>query len=208
MDALVQLRRIARAFAKVRLEAIMVGNAAAALQGAPVTTLDFDFYYRHTPANLRKLKHLTRELGGVLLSPFYPVSTMMRLEVDSPPLQIDFLSTASGVSSFASLRSRAVDFAVEGDLTLRLACLADIVRSKTAAARPKASPCCPPSARHSKRHRAMSRRRPDPQRQLEDLARASEALEREQIRALLRKPMIERTHFLRVRLPWGLGTTL
>ena len=42
----------------------------------------------------------------------------------------------------------------------------------------------------------------------EDLRLASEFLEREQIRSLLRKPMIERTHFLRVRLPWGLGTTL
>jgi hypothetical protein len=136
MDALVQLRRIARALAKVRLEAIMVGNAAAALQGAPVTTLDFDFYYRRTPENIRKLKLLTRELGGVLLSPFYPVSSMMRLEVDIPPLQLDFLSTASGISSFASLRSRAVDFAFEG-LSLRLACLADIVRSKTAAGREK-----------------------------------------------------------------------
>jgi hypothetical protein len=33
-------------------------------------------------------------------------------------------------------------------------------------------------------------------------------LEREQIRSLLRRPMIERTHFLRVKLPWGLRSTL
>ena len=61
---------------------------------------------------------------------------MMRLEVDTPPVQLDFLSTASGISSFASLRSRAVDFAFE-DLSLRLACLADIIRSKSAAGRAK-----------------------------------------------------------------------
>jgi len=41
MDAEPLLKKIARALLKARLEAIMVGNAAAALQGAaPVTTLD------------------------------------------------------------------------------------------------------------------------------------------------------------------------
>jgi len=42
----------------------------------------------------------------------------------------------------------------------------------------------------------------------ERLRAESEALERAQIRALLRRPMIERTHFLRVKLPWGLRSTL
>jgi len=44
--------------------------------------------------------------------------------------------------------------------------------------------------------------------ELAALRRESEILEIEQIRTLLRKPMIERTDFLRVRLPWGLGSTL
>jgi hypothetical protein len=34
----------------------MVGNAAAALHGAPVTTLDIDFMFRKNPTNMRKLK--------------------------------------------------------------------------------------------------------------------------------------------------------
>lgn len=44
------LVRVADALAKCRLEAVLIGNAAAALQGAPVTTLDFDFMFRRTPA--------------------------------------------------------------------------------------------------------------------------------------------------------------
>ncbi len=40
-------------------EAIMVGNAAAAIQGAPVTTLDF--MYRKTRSNLKKLKQIADE---------------------------------------------------------------------------------------------------------------------------------------------------
>ena len=40
MDASSLLVKIAKTMKKVRLEAIMVGNAAAALHGAPVTTLD------------------------------------------------------------------------------------------------------------------------------------------------------------------------
>lgn len=114
----------------------MIGNAAAALQGAPVTTVDFDFYFRRTPANVRKLRAMTKSLGGVLMVPFYPVSSLMRLEVDTPALQIDFMSSASGVRSLESLRSRAVEFEV-APYTLRLACLADIIRSKTAAGRAK-----------------------------------------------------------------------
>jgi hypothetical protein len=40
MDARPVLFRIARLLAEHRLEAVLIGNAAAALQGAPVTTVD------------------------------------------------------------------------------------------------------------------------------------------------------------------------
>jgi len=43
MNAQPLLLKIAKALSKARPEAIMIGNAAAALQGAPVTTLDMDF---------------------------------------------------------------------------------------------------------------------------------------------------------------------
>ena len=56
MDARPLLDSVVAALAEARLEAILIGNAAAAMQGAPVTTVDFDFMFRPTPVNLAKLK--------------------------------------------------------------------------------------------------------------------------------------------------------
>jgi len=74
MDAKPFLVTIAEALDAVGLEAILVGNAAAALHGAPVSTLDFDFMFRKTPANLGKLKKLAERLDAVIFRPYYPAS--------------------------------------------------------------------------------------------------------------------------------------
>ena len=134
MDARPVLVTLARLLQEHRLEAVLIGNAAAALQGAPVTTLDFDFYFRKTPANLRKLKALAASLGAVVMKPYYPVSDLFRLSRDEDSLQVDFMGAIHGVRSFASLRSRAWRVDLDGHL-LMVADLADILRSKRAAAR-------------------------------------------------------------------------
>lgn len=56
MDAAPFLVAIGRALEETRLDAVLIGNAGAALQGAPVTTVDFDFLFRKTARNLAKLK--------------------------------------------------------------------------------------------------------------------------------------------------------
>ena len=43
MNAAPLLNSVVAALVEARLEAILIGNAAAAIQGAPVTTVDFDF---------------------------------------------------------------------------------------------------------------------------------------------------------------------
>ena len=48
------LRDALAAMNQNRLEAVMIGNAAAALHGAPVTTIDVDFMFRATPHNLHE----------------------------------------------------------------------------------------------------------------------------------------------------------
>jgi hypothetical protein len=128
------LERIAAALAACKLEAILIGNAAAALHGAPVTTLDFDFLFRETPLNLKKLKALAKELGGTVFRPYYPVSRLYRFETASGDLQLDFMPAVHGIRKFESARSRSVALAV-GGATITVASLDDIIASKRAAAR-------------------------------------------------------------------------
>ena len=45
MDAKPALVEVGRALIAANLEAVLIGNAAAALQGVPVTTVDFDFSF-------------------------------------------------------------------------------------------------------------------------------------------------------------------
>jgi hypothetical protein len=136
MNARPLLERVARALSAARLEAVLVGNAGAALQGAPVTTLDFDFMFRKTPANVRKLKKVATELDAVVLKPFYPASDLFRLVNDQVGLQVDFMPRLDGIRSFEALRARAGSARL-GDATLLVADLRDIVRSKRAANRPR-----------------------------------------------------------------------
>lgn len=136
MDARPLLERLARALNDAGLEAILIGNAAAALRGAPVTTIDFDFFFRKTPQNLKKLKALARDLNAVLLRPYYPVSDLYRLMREDDGLQADFMASIHGVRSFAALRA-ASDPIRLGEDTLLVASLAAILKSKRAAGRPR-----------------------------------------------------------------------
>ena len=79
MNAEPLLTLVARLLAARKLDAVLIGNAAAAIQGSPVTTMDLDFMFRKTPANLTKLKRLADDLDAVVLSPFYPASQRYRI---------------------------------------------------------------------------------------------------------------------------------
>src|ERR1700722_5763835 len=136
MDARPILFTLARVLDEEGLEAVMIGNAAAALHGAPVTTLDFDFLFRKTPGNLRKLKAIAKSLGAIVLRPYYPASDLFRLERDQDSLHVDFMSRIDGVRSLEALHSRAVRIDFGGHVII-VADLADIIKSKKAADRPR-----------------------------------------------------------------------
>jgi predicted nucleotidyltransferase len=136
VDAKPWLAEVGRHLAEVGLEAVLIGNAAAALQGAPVTTVDLDFLFRRTPHNVGKLKRIAAGLGATLLRPYYPVSDLFRLVRDDDGLQVDFMGTIHGIRSFEGLRNRATTILIAGE-ELRVASLDDVIRSKRAAARPR-----------------------------------------------------------------------
>lgn len=136
MDAGPLLGEVGRELSDVGLEAVLIGNAAAALRGAPVTTIDFDFLFRKTPRSLIKLKALARGLRATIFRPYYPVSDLYRIVRDDDGLQADFMGTIHGIRSFEGLRDRATRVEV-GAAAILVASLTDIIRSKRAAGRPR-----------------------------------------------------------------------
>ena len=213
MDSTPLLGRVVVALVEQKLEAILIGNGAAAMQGAAVTTLDFDFMFRDTPTNLRKLKAVARSLDAVILRPFYPVSKLYRMVDDGSGLQADFMPAIHGVRSFEGLRSRAIEFTI-GSINVKVASLPDIIASKRAAGRDRDLAGCPCSNRRSEpsdprrdvevpdmpakkprsnaRRKALDAMRKESDRQLADL-----------IRRRLAMPIEQRMNFLRKRLPGG-----
>ena len=135
MDATPYLVEIGRRLEEVGLEAVLIGNAAAALQGAPVTTVDFDFMFCKTPRNLQKLKALARALDATVLRPYYPAADLYHVVRDDG-LQLDFMVAIHGIRSFEGLRNRATALEIE-DTSIRVASLPDIIKSKKAARRPR-----------------------------------------------------------------------
>ena len=134
MDAKPFLVEIGRLLRRLNLEAVLIGNAAAALQGAPVTTVDFDFLFRKTPRNLGKLKALARALRATVLRPYYPASDLYRIVREDDGFQLDFMGTIHGIRSFEGVRARAAVVEIDG-VPIVVASLADIIRSKRAAGR-------------------------------------------------------------------------
>lgn len=207
MNARPLLELLAETFSSARLEVVLVGCAAAALEGAPVTTEDFDFMWRPTRTNHLKLRAVAESLGAALGQPKYPVSDFYRMDNPAEGLQVDLLAHADGVRSFESLRSRARRLSFRNGSIL-VASLEDVVKSKRAAGRSKDKAVLPvleETLRAQERGRTVRKMRLSKKRMsAREASRREAALrEREQILAKLRLPPEERTHFLRVRLPGG-----
>lgn len=128
------LKLAARMLARYRLDAVLIGNAAAALQGAPLTTVDLDFFIRRAPGNVRKLRRIADHLHAIVEQPYYPASNLYRLSRARDNLQLDFMMTISGIRSFEGVRARS-SIVLFGRYPLRVASLEDIIRSKVAANR-------------------------------------------------------------------------
>jgi hypothetical protein len=131
------LAKLATALQTTKLDAIVVGNMASILNDAPVLTQDVDLLVRDTKLNRKKLRQLAEELGGV--GPERLSGLTATEHIYGADLPIDILyEEMSGGLKFASVKTRAHLQVVgkKGEL-LMVASLADIIKSKTVANRPK-----------------------------------------------------------------------
>jgi hypothetical protein len=129
------LIKLATELRNARIEAIVVGNVASILNGAPVLTQDVDLLVRNTPLNRKKLKRLAAAMGGVGPEPISGLASTERIYGTAISIDILYDQMIGGLK-FASVRSRARP-AVVGHEMLTVASLADVIKSKTAAGRPK-----------------------------------------------------------------------
>jgi hypothetical protein len=138
MNAEADLIKLARLFAEVNLQAVMIGNAAAAINGSPVTTLDVDFIVPQTPQTYRAIVLLAQKTGSVLQElKLIDDRYMYQLIPKSPEgIQLDFLYQLASKDRYENIKERAQPVDFEGN-KLYVATLGDIIRAKQAANRPK-----------------------------------------------------------------------
>lgn len=127
---------VVKAFSQVNLEAILVGNAAAAVQGIPQTLQVLEFFLRDTEKNREKLKQALKNFGPNVRAyqPFEPSSNMMRIE--GLPADVDLIFQLSSRVRFELLKSRSLRIQFD-DVQVQVSQLRDIIDAKQAAGRPK-----------------------------------------------------------------------
>ena len=133
MDSKNILVEIAEAFAHAKLEAVMIGNAAAAIQGAPVTTMDIDFCIRETDETVSKLNSVAKQLDAKLIN----YGTFFQIQAPEKELYLDFICNVLGVKSFDALMKRSNKVSFDGCYNLNVAPLEDIIKSKKLAGQDK-----------------------------------------------------------------------
>jgi len=192
MDAALIIGRVARAIERHGLDAVMIGHAAAALQGACVTPLGIEFLVCPTVTNRKKLTAIASELGATLYRQVYPVSKAVRLMRDDQSLQVDFVEEAAGIRSFEELRAGAVQLTA-GGVKVWANAMGGFTVKRTANP-PENRPVPEDLEISPKRSRLNKRQR------MELLAKECEWIRHEMVRRRVAAPIEHRTNFLRKRV--------
>jgi hypothetical protein len=129
------LVRLLTALETVRLEYVVVGMAAASMQGAPVMTQDVDLLVRDTPLNRSRIDELAKQIGAAKPILVSELSTTLSLIGSDVPVDVLF-DRLPGGRSFEALRARALNIRL-GDRSAVVASMSDIIASKEATGRPK-----------------------------------------------------------------------
>jgi len=126
---------------------VLIGGLGAAAHGSPLPTRDVDVTPEASEANLDRLAQALRALDARVRHPdideglpFSCDATSLAAAIfwnlTTPYGDLDISFTPAGTTGYGSLATEAEPFTFRG-VALQLASLADIVRSKAAADRPK-----------------------------------------------------------------------
>jgi hypothetical protein len=126
---------------------VLIGGLAGVLHGSPAMTNDADIVPARTQLNLERLAEALRDLDARIRSleepdgiPFDPHPQLLAgvslLNLTTRCGDLDLSFTPAGTEGYDDLAPRAVPFDVRG-LVVPVAALADVIRSKEAANRPK-----------------------------------------------------------------------
>jgi hypothetical protein len=130
-----------------RVDYVVIGGLAAALQGATHVTFDLDVTPDRRRDNVDRLAGALRRLRARLVDA--PQEVAAAFQLDGPTLgngsiwnfitihgRLDVAFEPAGTGGYPDLR-RASEAVEVGGITVRVASLADVIRSKEAADRPR-----------------------------------------------------------------------
>jgi hypothetical protein len=163
---------ILRALERHGVRYVLIGAAAARVAGAPVVTEDIDVTPATDRANLGRLTAALRELDACLRSApegegiSFPVDAEMLTSGEIWTLttsagDLDVCFTPSGTRGYDDLRREASREYLGKGLTVMVASLRDVIRSKEAAGRDKDLAQLPLLRRTLEQIRERQRRPPD-----------------------------------------------
>ena len=126
---------------------VLIGGLACVLHGSPLPTLDADICPSKEPDNLDRLAHALKELDARIRAPdttsgvgfphdaaFLAGIELLNLTTRAGDLDLSF--TPAGTTGYVDLAAHAIPMTIRR-VTIPVASLEDVIRSKTAANRPK-----------------------------------------------------------------------
>jgi hypothetical protein len=126
---------------------VLIGGLAAVLHGSPLPTVDADICPSVDPENLARLAAALAELDARIRTPDSPegipfprdaafLGNVALLNLVTKYGDLDLSFQPAGTGGFSDLQTRAIDVTIRS-LTVPVAALEDVIRSKEAADRPK-----------------------------------------------------------------------
>lgn len=147
MPAPLDPERLVRVLAEHAVDYVLIGGLGAVLHGSPAMTNDADIVPAKDPANLGNLAAALRSLDarlrvaedpdGVAFDP-HPalLASMAMLNLTTAAGDLDLALAPAALEDYDALVRASVRYDIAG-CEVRVASLADIIRSKEAADRPK-----------------------------------------------------------------------